>query len=61
MCVLLFGSGLRSSITEQLRQQFWGKNEVIFRNYLIIRKATERSESGTFSFIKSSGSQCADL
>ena len=61
-CFLLFGSVLGSFIIGQSSQQFLGKNEVTFRNYLMIRKATERSESsGTFSFIKSSRSECADL
>lgn len=58
---LLLGSLLQSFIIGQPGQKFLGNNEVIFRNYLMIRKATKRSETGTFSFMKSSRSECVQI
>lgn len=50
MSFTLFGSALGSFMTAQPSQQFLGNNEIIFRNLLMIRKTTEKSESDTFSF-----------
>lgn len=56
---LTFWVCIREFYHRQPSQEFLGKNEIIFRNLLMNRKTTERSESGTFS--KSSRSDCTDL
>lgn len=57
---LLFGSVLGSFITAQPSQQVLGKNEIIFRNLLIIGNNWKEWIRHIF-FGKSSRSECTDL